>query len=282
MDTEEHSGRLWTKISNFFTSKEENIEQAILEAQEDGDIKAEEGSMLLSILELDTMQINEIMTPRTDIACLPVDVSIKEVAEAILETGHSRIPIYEETKDNIIGIAYAKDLLFLLLDSQRHLEPIAMYIRKAYFVPETKICSQLLQEFRTRKNHIAIVVDEYGGTSGLVTIEDLLEVIVGEIEDEHDTPRDEEIKPINDTQFHMLGRVFLEDLEEIGLNIESEEVDTIGGYLCLLAGKVPAENDEFRLADWKLTIAEADAKQVKSVIAEKITDEIEQKNINIE
>ncbi len=270
MDTDENSGRLWTKISNFFGSKEENIEQAILEAQEDGDIKAEEGSMLLSILELDSMQISEIMTPRTDIACLPIDVTIKEVAEAIIETGHSRLPIYEETKDNIIGIAYAKDLLHFLIDPEKSSEQVSPHIRKAYFVPETKICSQLLQEFRTRKNHIAIVVDEYGGTSGLVTIEDLLEVIVGEIEDEHDTPRDEEIKTISDNKFNLLGRVFLEDLEDIGLKIESEEVDTIGGYLCLLAGKVPAQNEEFSIADFKLTVIEADAKQVKAVIAEKI------------
>ncbi len=270
MDSEEQNGRIWTKISSLFSQKEEKIEQVILDAQEDGELKEEEGSMLLSVLEFDSLHVYDIMTPRTDIDCLPLGSSIQTVAQAIVDTGHSRLPIFEGTKDNIVGIIYAKDLLPYLIHKDKHEQNIDSLLRKAYFVPETKICSELLQEFRTRKNHIAIVVDEYGGTSGLVTIEDLLEVIVGEIEDEHDAPKDEDITQVTETRYLLTGRAYLEDLEEIGLKIESEEVDTIGGYVCLLSGRVPTEKEEFTIGDWVLSIEEADAKQVKTIIAEKV------------
>ncbi len=269
MDTEEHNGRIWNKISSLFSQKEENIEQAIIEAQEDGELKEEESSMLLSILELDTMPISEIMVPRTDMCCLPADANIAQIAQSIVETGHSRFPIFEDTKDNIIGIIYAKDLIQSLIHVDKHEDKVHALLKEAYFVPETKICSELLQEFRARKNHIAIVVDEYGGTSGLITIEDLLEVIVGEIEDEHDAPKDEDIIQIQENSYKLHGRAELEDLEDIGLKIESEEVDTIGGYICLLAGRVPAKDEEFNIDEWYFTIDEADAKQIKIIIAEK-------------
>lgn len=119
---------------------------------------------------------------------MPSGAPVSDVARTIMETGHSRIPIYQDTRDNIIGIAYAKDLLALLVDPERHASPVNEIMRPPVFVPETKLVSELLQEFRTRKNHIAIAVDEYGGTSGLATIEDILEQIVGDIEDEHDAP----------------------------------------------------------------------------------------------
>ncbi len=275
MDGEEQNGRLWTKISSLFSQKEENIEQAIIEAQEDGELKEIEGTMLLSVLEFDSMHVSEIMTPRTDVICLPIGSTINEVAKAIIETGHSRLPIFEETRDNIVGLAYAKDLLpYLIHDAQndqknKHEEKIESIMRKATFVPETKVCSELLQEFRTRKNHLAIVVDEYGGTAGLVTIEDLIEVIVGEIEDEYDAPKDEEISAIDENSYRLHGRVYLEDLQEIGIEIESEEVDTIGGYICLLAGRVPEISEVFELNGWNLLVEDADAKQVKKIMATK-------------
>lgn len=119
------------------------------------------------------------MTPRTDFDCMPTGAPVSEVAQCILETGHSRLPIYKDTRDNIIGIAYAKDLISLLVDPAKHHTAVDEIMRSPFFVPETKIVSELLQEFRSRKNHIAIAVDEYGGTSGLATIEDILEEIGG-------------------------------------------------------------------------------------------------------
>ncbi|MCH5277712.1 MAG: HlyC/CorC family transporter [Desulfovibrionaceae bacterium] len=267
MDGESHSG-LWTKISSLFSHKNEDyLEQAILEARAEGDLKAEEGSMLLSILTLDELQVQDIMTPRTDIDCLPAGTPIVEAARAIGDTGHSRLPIYQDTRDNIIGIVYAKDMLASLLRTESHSEPVESIMRPPFFVPETKISSELLQEFRSRKNHLAIVVDEYGGTSGLATIEDLLEVIVGDIEDEHDAPREEDIRPLPDGGYELSGRACLEDLAPLGMAFESDEVDTIGGYLSLDAGHVPQQGESFSLDGWIFTVASADAKQIHTVRA---------------
>ena len=167
---------IWSKISHIFGGKsEDNLEQVIIEAREDGDVEAVESSMLLSVLSLGETQVQDIMTPRTDIACLPHGATIQEAAQSILEHGHSRIPVYKETRDNIIGIIYAKDLLTYLIDNTKNVseDHVDVIMREPYFIPETKSSAELLQEFRARKNHIAIVVDEYGGTSGLITIEDL-------------------------------------------------------------------------------------------------------------
>ena len=239
-----------------------------MEARDDGELDIAEGSMILSILRLDDVQVQDIMTPRTDFDCQPSGSPVIDVVRCILETGHSRIPIYKDTRDNIIGIAYAKDLLELLIDPQNHQTPVDTVMRPPFFVPETKIVSELLQEFRARKNHIAIAVDEYGGTSGLATIEDILEEIVGDIEDEHDAPKEEEIHPLGNGSYELSGRVYLEDLNELGIHLESDEVDTVGGYLCLEAGHVPEEGESIVCNNWNFTIKEADLKQIRRVLVE--------------
>ncbi|MBO4317620.1 MAG: HlyC/CorC family transporter [Mailhella sp.] len=267
MDADSHSS-LWSRLTHIFGSKsDDHIEQAILEAREEGELKAEEGSMMLQILELNEIQVQELMTPRTDIDCLPAGTSIRDAASTIVETGHSRLPIFKDTRDNIIGIIYAKDLLPCLIDTGNGHVTVESIMRPPFFVPETKISSELLQEFRARKNHIAIVVDEYGGTSGLVTIEDLLEVIVGDIEDEHDAPKEEDIIKLSDSEYELNGRAYLEDLGDCGIDIESDEVDTIGGYLCQEAGRVPAKGESFTAAGWSFTVLDADAKQIHKIRA---------------
>ncbi len=239
-----------------------------MEARDDGELDIAEGSMILSILRLDDVQVQDIMTPRTDFDCLPSGAPVIDVVRCILDTGHSRLPIYRDTRDNIVGIAYAKDLLELLIDPEKHQTPVDTIMRQPFFVPETKIVSELLQEFRARKNHIAIAVDEYGGTSGLATIEDILEEIVGDIEDEHDAPKEEEIHALGDSRYELSGRVYLEDLNELGINLESDEVDTVGGYLCLEAGHVPEAGEKFVVDGWEFTIKEADLKQIRRVVVE--------------
>ena len=229
--------------------------------------------LLHGILRLDDVQVQDIMTPRTDFDCMPTGAPVSEVAQCILETGHSRLPIYKDTRDNIIGIAYAKDLISLLVDPAKHHTAVDEIMRSPFFVPETKIVSELLQEFRSRKNHIAIAVDEYGGTSGLATIEDILEEIVGDIEDEHDAPKEEDIHPLGDSRYALSGRAYLEDLEELGINLEADEVDTIGGYLCLEAGHVPEKGEIFECGGWRFIVDEADAKQIRRVIVEPATQE---------
>lgn len=257
---------IWSRITRLFHDHDsDSVEKAILEAREDGELEAEEGSMLLSILRLDDLQMQDIMTPRTDMDCAESGTPLAEVAKLIISSGHSRIPIYQDTRDNIIGIAFAKDLLPSLIDPAQHLASIDTLMREPFFVPETKVVSELLQEFRTRKTHLAIAVDEYGGTSGLATIENILEEIVGDIEDEHDTPREEEVKIIEEGVYLLSGRVYLEDLEELGIILTSDEVDTIGGYLSQMAGHVPQVDESFVIGDLTFTIAEADAKQIRSI-----------------
>lgn len=267
MEGESHSS-LWSRLAFLFSGKTENqVAKAILDASAGGGLNEEEGSMLLSVLSLDEMQVQDIMTPRTDIDCLPTGTTLFDAAKTISESGHSRLPIYEETRDNMVGIVYAKDMLSYLVRPKGNQETVDVIMRAPYFIPETKVAGELLQEFRARKNHMAIVVDEYGGTSGLVTIEDLLELIVGDIEDEHDAPKEEDIVALGGGDYQLSGRAWLEDLEELGMGLQSDEVDTIGGYLSLEAGHLPQKGEEFLLNGWRFTVTDADAKQIHKVHA---------------
>lgn len=260
---------IWSRLSKVFTKNDadESLERAIYEASKDGEVDQEEKSMLLGVLSFDDLEVQDIMTPRTDMRCLPSGTSIVDVAKFIVESGHSRIPIFKETRDNIIGIIHAKDLLRCLIDPI-HDNAIDSLMSKPYFVLESKIVGDLLQEFRTRKQHIALVIDEYGGTSGIVTIEDVIEEIFGDIEDEYDNPKKEYIRIISENVFECKGRTSLDDLREFGINIESDEVDTIGGYISFGVGYVPKVGEEFVHEGWKFTIMKADAKLIHLIAIE--------------
>ncbi len=262
---------LWSRFAKFFRrDEEESLEKAILEARAEGEVAADEESMLLSILRIDDMQVQDVMTPRTDIDCVPTQTSLLDVARFIMDSGHSRIPVFHDTRDNIIGIVHAKDLLRSLVDTGIQNDPVDNIMREPFFVPETKGIRELLQEFRTRKLHIAIALDEYGGTSGIISIEDVLEEIVGDIEDEHDTPKQEDIRQVNNEVYTLTGRAWLEDLEDLGVELSSDEVDTIGGYLSLQAGHVPIAGEVFHLAGWSFTVEEADVKFIRRILMEKL------------
>lgn len=258
---------IWKRIAKVFHNKSlHNVEEAIREASEEGKLDEEEGSMLLSVLEMDDLHVRDIMTPRTDIACAPVESTIRDVAELIISTGHSRIPVYKENRDNIVGIIHAKDLLLHSLDAEKQLYSAKQVMREPFFVPETKNVMDLLHEFKDRKVHLAVILDEYGGTAGIISIEDVIEQIVGEIEDEHDAPREDDIVPLDDDVFLISGRTDLEDLAmELDLTVECDEVDTIGGYLSHLAGRVPKPGECFTIANKRFTVQDADAKQVRTI-----------------
>jgi magnesium and cobalt transporter len=250
----------------FHGRHEDAVEQAIRDASEEGQLDKEEGSMLLNVLALDNMQVQDIMTPRTDIVCAADTDSIRAVSELSVESGHSRIPIYSGNRDNIIGIVHAKDLLPHLLDPAEHAAPATGVMHEPFFVPETKNVYDVLQEFRARKQHLAVILDEYGGTAGLVSIEDVLEVIVGDIEDEHDTPKEEEIALQEDGSYLISGRTYLEDLEKaLHIRLESEEVDTLGGYLTFLAGRVPSPGERFTIDEALFIVEQADAKLIHCI-----------------
>lgn len=270
LDDDSGSSTIWSRLARLFRkTNEEILEKAILEARAEGEVAADEESMLLSILRFDELRVQDIMTPRTDMDCVPVDSALMDVVKVIVDSGHSRIPVYSETRDNMVGIIHAKDLLRCLVEPEQEKAPVVDLMREPFFVPETKSARELLQEFRDRKLHIAIALDEYGGTSGLVTIEDVLEEIVGDIEDEHDAPRKEDIRVLGEDRFDLTGRALLEDLEELGIALESDEVDTVGGYLSLLAGHVPAAGEVFLLKGWTFTVEEADVKFIRRIRLEK-------------
>ena len=260
--TEGHS-TIWSRLSRLFGhDDQESLEKAILEARADGEVEPYEESMLLGILRFNDLQVQDTMIPRTDIDCVPDDMPLQEVARIIVRSGHSRIPVYKDTRDNIVGILHAKDVLSSLLEQGEDEPSVSLVMREPFFVPETKSIRTLLQEFRARKQHIAIALDEYGGTSGLITIEDVLEEIVGDIEDEHDAPRQEDIRPLGENVYELTGRALLEDLEDLGVDLDSDEVDTIGGYLSMEAGHVPGPGERFTLRGWTFTVLEADRKLI--------------------
>lgn len=261
---EDHS-TIWSRLSRLFghDENEETLEKAILEARAEGEVEPEEESMLLGILRFNDLQVQDTMIPRTDIDCVPEEMPLAEVAKVIVESGHSRIPVYRDTRDNMVGILHAKDLLASLIDNSHREQCVRDVMREPFFVPETKSIRTLLQEFRSRKLHIAIAIDEYGGTSGLITIEDVLEEIVGDIEDEHDAPREEDIRSVGNKVYELTGRALLDDLQELGVDIESDEVDTIGGYLSMQAGHVPGRGESFTVHGWTFTVIDADMKLIR-------------------
>lgn len=254
---------------------EEDIRQLIGVGEEDGVVREEEREMIRAIFELDSTVVREIMVPRIDMAAISVDASIRETLDAIIACGHSRLPVYEDTLDNIIGLLYAKDLLKCW-----GMEPdqisIRELMREPFFTPETKNLEELLQEFKKKRVHLAIVIDEYGGTSGLVTIEDLLEQIVGDIQDEYDMEQ-ELFSVLPDGSLVADARLPVEDLEErFDMEIERDQFDTVGGLAIHLFGGIPATGAVISGAGLVIEVLDADPRRVKQVRICRAPDAAEQ------
>ncbi|MBC8281732.1 MAG: HlyC/CorC family transporter [Chloroflexi bacterium] len=199
--------------------------------------------MLRSIIRLDATTVREVMIPRLDMAAVEADSPLKVVAETMVTRGHSRLPVYEETVDKILGIIHARDVLASLASAKSD-DSLRVLVRPAFIIPETKRVDDLLEELQERRTQIAIVVDEYGGTEGLVTMEDLLEEIVGEIEDEFSRSRDSQIIHQADGKVLVDAGVTTENVEEIfGASIDTTEVDTVGGYVYHILGRIPQAGD---------------------------------------
>jgi len=259
---------LWKSIRDFFTSRDDNpIKDVIKEAEEDGDLGHDVGRILLNVLRLEARQIKEIMQPRPDIVCLEEQTPINDVAARIIESGHSRLPVYRNHKDQIIAVVHAKDILPVLLKPDNTETALTELIRPPMLVPETKSIKSMLLEFQSKKMHLAIALDEYGGTSGLITLEDVLEEIVGEIEDEYDPPKPSEITVLEDECCLVSGRTLLEDLkQELDIELSSEFVETLGGFLIEMAGRIPATGETFDINGCSFQIKDADSKQIQSVL----------------
>lgn len=200
--------------------------------------------MVKGVFELSMKNARDIMIPRVDIVAIDSDIELKPLVKLLTDEGHSRLPVYEEKIDNIVGILYAKDLLKLLLERSNKKFQLKKILHDAFFVPETMPLDELLLEFKRRKLHLAIVVDEYGGIGGICTMEDILEEIVGEITDEFDDDKLPEIEKTGRNSFTVDSRMPITDFNEaMDADIPTEDFDTIGGYVVDLFGKIPNQDD---------------------------------------
>jgi len=242
---------------------EEELRLLVNVGEEEGLIEPDEREMIEGIFSFGDTTVREVMIPRVDIVALEETASIDEALNVIIAKGHSRIPVYRETIDHIVGILYAKDLLLWLRSGQREAS-IGSLLRTAHFVPDTMKVDALLKDLQARKVHLAIVVDEYGGTAGLVTIEDVIEEIVGEIQDEYDVD-EQPITELGAGDLEVDARVPIDDINDLtGLRLTSEESDRIGGIVFERLGRVPKVGDTVHLdGDVTITVLSMDGLRLR-------------------
>ena len=242
---------------------EEDIRGMLSVGEEEGVLEEEEREMIDSIFKFGDTKVQEVMVPRPDMVAVEAGRSLSDILKAAVEAGHSRIPVFEKKIDNIIGVLYVKDLLNLWGKKDEERLKVKDLIRPPYFVPETKKVNELLREFQKKKIHLAIAVDEYGGTAGLATLEDLLEEIVGEIEDEHDEKR-EDIKILEDGSALVSGKMYIGEVnEELDINLpEKEGVETVAGFVTDYLGRVPQTGEELTYESIFISVVEADHRRV--------------------
>jgi len=254
----------------------EELRLIIEQGGEQGILEAEEEQMIHAVIELGDQRVHEVMVPRIAMVTLAATATFQDAIDTIVEQGHSRIPVYEETIDEIVGILYAKDLLPFLKQDAPDLPTLRSLLRTPVFVPESMTVDDLLHELQRRKVHLAVVLDEYGGTAGLVTIEDLLEEIVGEIQDEYDVEEPMIVK-LSDDEARVDGRAAVDDLEELfdtHVPLEdADEYDTVGGLVYHRIGGVPKPGDQITVGKLTLTVETTDGRRVGKVLVVRNRDE---------
>ncbi len=242
---------------------EEEVEAFIEVGEREGILEAAEGKMVRGIVDLGETRVREIMTPRTDVVALPVDSTVADARKTLMASGHSRLPVFRETIDNVVGILHLRDLVGAAgkgLDGA----PVESLLRPAFFVPETQTTAELLAEMRTR-TRIALVVDEYGGLAGLVTLEDVLEEIVGDIREEHE-PEEPRLEQSPDGSWLVSGLAHVEEIEELfGVEVGERSFDTVGGLVVSALGRVPSPGEILDLHGLRIEILEADRRRVYRV-----------------
>lgn len=251
---------------------EEEIKTLVDAGSEEGVIDNEEKEMIYSIIRFGDTVAREVMLPRIDMVALDISVSLDDALSTIIAKGHSRIPIYRDSIDNIEGVLYAKDLLEVWRSGEKP-ESLEKILREPHFVPETKQASELLIELQQGKIHMVFVVDEYGGTAGLVTLEDLVEEIIGEIQDEYDLDEEVVSQQIDEVTYIFSARVDLDDLNhQLDVNIPTDESDTLGGYIFSKLGRVPFVNDEFDDYGLKFKVLSVTGRRIRKVKIQKLPE----------
>ncbi|RIK36752.1 MAG: HlyC/CorC family transporter, partial [Chloroflexi bacterium] len=234
-------------------------------------IQESEKQMIASILEMDETVAREVMVPRIDMVTLDVNTNLRDALDTIIEYGHSRIPVYEGNVDVIIGLLYAKDLLKCFRENRMD-APIRELLRAPYFIPASKKVTALFREMQQQRIHLAIIVDEYGGVAGLVTIEDILEEIVGDIQDEYDVREEAYYQPSGDHAYIVNSRLDLDSLSELlDIDIEEEEADTVGGLIYSRLGHVPEQGEMLEIEGWRFTVLSLDGRRILQVRVERIS-----------
>ncbi len=250
---------------------EEEIRTIVSEGHREGLLEEDAREMIEGVMELGDAVVAQIMTPRTYMSCMHGGLALDEAVKFVMASGHTRIPVFDKNRDDIVGILHMKDLVPELVKYPRdRVRPIADMLRPAYFVPETKPLDALLEEFQRSHNHMAVVLDEYGGVSGLVTIEDVLEEIVGEIDDEYDEESGEGIKNIDDRTAEARARVHIDEINEhLGIHLpEDGDFDTIGGFVFSHLGHIPAVGEEVIVDDVRITVIDVTRRRIERVRVE--------------
>ncbi|MGA2439698.1 MAG: hemolysin family protein [Tepidisphaeraceae bacterium] len=251
---------------------DDEILWAVEEGEKEGVVDEQEREMIESVIEFRDATAGHIMTPRQDVVAIPADATLEQVKNAIEESRHSRIPVYEKGLDHIVGIVHARDLIKLLGQADPQFS-VGQIMRPAIYVPETKSLSDLLSDFRHQKVHFAVVLDEYGSTSGIVTIEDVLEELVGEMSDEHETAEPAMLKKIDDKTVDADARIRIEDLNRLaGLNLaEDAGYETLAGFLTTNLARIPEKGAVYEQGQVKYTVLDAEPQRIKRVKIEILT-----------
>jgi len=258
--------------------QEEKHEEFLSELEHhrlEGAVDEEEQEMIENVLELSDSTADEIMTPRTDITAVEVKSDLQTVLDTIAAAGHTRVPVYKENIDNIVGLVYAKDLLDEIGKDPAGFK-LHEKVREAFFVPETKPLRALLHEFQGQKLHIAVVLDEYGGTAGIVTLEDILEELVGEIADEYEETPQETISRIDQDTIELDARTYVDDLNdqfEFGLP-EDEDYETVGGFVFTQLGYIPKTGEEFAYENLRFTVLSAETRSIKRIRIKQLSQDV--------
>ena len=254
----------------------EEIRTVVNEGERDGQIAGEAVDMIAGLMDLHQVEVSQIMTPRTDIIMLPATLTIEEARIEVIDSGHSRIPVYSGNRDEILGILYAKDLLPHLGKAESEATLSSIQLRQPVYAQETKPVDVLLREFRSGI-HIAIVLDTYGGVAGLVTIEDVIEEIIGEIKDEYDEEEIPPIRVIDDKTCEVDAWVDIDSINErLSLNLpDGEDYDTIGGYLTSKIGRIPASGETFLEGNAELTVLDATDRAIERLRIVRLEQEAE-------
>lgn len=263
---------------------EDELKSLVDAGQQEGVLEQEEREMIYSIFRLGDTIAREIMIPRIDVTALDVQTPFDQAVDQLLKSGFSRVPVYEESIDNIVGLLYTKDLLRVWREGNQ-LKSLRDLIRQAYFVPEAKKVDEMLDEMQTRRVHMAVVVDEYGGVAGVVTLEDIVEEIVGEIRDEYDQAEELPFQEIAPGEYSFRGRIDLGDFNEImKSNLPREEAETLGGFIYNHFGRVPTSGESIRVNNLLLTVEQVSGRRIRKVHAQRVplTVESEKENTHVD